>query len=109
MQLGAEVRRPANTEVWFAGREMKGGRLHDYVGRNEKTRVVVHLGRKGEGRPLREMGMDSQTQQEMLAFYFKKQREQEVLTQARACADVGVQRGACISTAPSASIQWPVC
>ncbi len=102
------MRRPATTEVWFAGREMKGGRLHDYIGRNEKTRVVVHVGRKGEGRPLREMGMDSQTQQEMLAFYFKKQREQEVLTRARArgCGGAG---GACIFKAPSASIQWPLC
>lgn len=43
------------TVLWFAGRKMLPGHaLSEYTGRNDKTRVVVKMGRMGEQAPMRE-------------------------------------------------------
>ena len=45
----------ATAELWFAGKQLKRGKLLlDHFGRNEKTKVVVKLQEAGMGRPLRE-------------------------------------------------------
>eukprot|EP00826_Nyctotherus_ovalis_P051993 TRINITY_DN6540_c0_g1_i1.p1 TRINITY_DN6540_c0_g1~~TRINITY_DN6540_c0_g1_i1.p1 ORF type:complete len:234 (-),score=81.79 TRINITY_DN6540_c0_g1_i1:135-836(-) len=64
------------TTLWYAGKEMARGRvLGDYLGKNEKTTVIVKLTQTGAGAPPREPVIDKETHRQMLAYYYKKQEE----------------------------------
>eukprot|EP00002_Diphylleia_rotans_P026743 TRINITY_DN534_c1_g1_i2.p1 TRINITY_DN534_c1_g1~~TRINITY_DN534_c1_g1_i2.p1 ORF type:complete len:291 (+),score=83.57 TRINITY_DN534_c1_g1_i2:59-931(+) len=76
----ADVFDGAATSLWWAGKEMQPEQiLSDYVGKNEKTKVVVKLQKKGAGPPARESPLDEKTQKEMMAFWYKKQEEEKRL------------------------------
>eukprot|EP00294_Goniomonas_avonlea_P003530 CAMPEP_0114539464 /NCGR_PEP_ID=MMETSP0114-20121206/250_1 /TAXON_ID=31324 /ORGANISM="Goniomonas sp, Strain m" /LENGTH=279 /DNA_ID=CAMNT_0001723565 /DNA_START=73 /DNA_END=912 /DNA_ORIENTATION=- len=76
----AEMLEPSEATMWFAGKQfMKGQKLSDTVGKNEKTKIVVKLQKSGAGAPVREPVVDEKTQKEMMAFYFKKQEEMKKL------------------------------
>ena len=65
--------------LWFAGKKWHSGHaISKYVGHNEKTKVIVRLQRISSGAPVREPGVDKETQKKMMAFYHKKQEEQKV-------------------------------
>lgn len=67
------------TTLWNSGREYERGKfLSDYIGKNEKTKIVCKFSKKGNGAPVREPMVDKETQQKMLQFYFKKQEEIKV-------------------------------
>lgn len=69
-----------NTSLWCAGREYERHKmLCDYVGKNEKTKIICKLTSKGSGAPVREPLVDAETQKKMLQIYFKKQEEQKKL------------------------------
>lgn len=54
-QFGGVDLDPAATTLWFAGKELTPAKLlSEYVGRNEHTRIVVKLQKKGAGPPARE-------------------------------------------------------
>ena len=61
---------------------MRGKLLSDFVGKNEKTKVVVKLQKQGGGAPVREPAVDEKTQKEMMAYAFKKQQELKELEEA---------------------------
>ncbi|KAJ3125465.1 hypothetical protein HK100_010784 [Physocladia obscura] len=66
--------------LWWAGKEiMRGKNLSDFVGKNDKCKVIVKLQKKSQGAPVRESPMDEQAQREMMAFYYKKQEEHKKL------------------------------
>ena len=66
--------------VWWAGKEFqKGKKLRDHVGKNEKTKVVIRMQISSAGAPVREPGVDAETQKKMMSFYYKKQEEQKKL------------------------------
>jgi len=66
--------------LWWAGKELvKGKLLSDYIGKNEKTKIVVRLQKAGSGPPVREPLIDEETHKKMLAFYYKKQEESKKL------------------------------
>jgi len=68
------------TCMWYAGKELERGKfLCDYIGKNEKTKVVVKFTKKGSGTPVREPLIDKETHSKMLAYYYKKQEEQKKL------------------------------
>jgi hypothetical protein len=70
----------AQTNLWWAGKELTTDKtLGDYVGRNEKTKIVTKLAPKSSGAPVREPRVDDQTHKAMLAHYYKKQEEQKKL------------------------------
>jgi hypothetical protein len=52
--------------------------LSEYIGKNEKTKIVCKFSKKGSGAPVREPMIDSETQKKMMQFYFKKQEEIKV-------------------------------
>ncbi len=55
MRQGATALEPGAAELWFAGRQLEpGAPLSARLGRNDKTRVVVRLQRRGCGAPMRE-------------------------------------------------------
>lgn len=58
--------------MWFAGKEITMGKsLSDFVGKNEKTKVVIKLQIKASGAPVREPRVDEDTHKAMLAYYYK--------------------------------------
>jgi hypothetical protein len=70
----------AQTNIWWAGKELRLDQtLQDYVGRNEKTKIIAKLCPKSSGAPVREPRVDEQTHRAMMAHYYKKQEEQKKL------------------------------
>jgi hypothetical protein len=66
--------------LWYAGKELeRGKKLFEYIGKNEKTKLVCKVTKKGNGGPVREPLIDKDTHKKMLSFYFKKQEEQKKL------------------------------
>jgi len=70
----------SQTNLWWAGKELQPDQtLEQYVGRNEKTKIVTKLASKSAGAPVREPRIDENTHRAMLAHYYKKQEEQKKL------------------------------
>lgn len=70
------------TNLWWAGKELRTDKvLEEYVGRNEKTKIVAKLAPRSSGAPVREPRIDENTHKAMLAHYYKKQEEQKKLGQ----------------------------
>lgn len=70
-------------ELWWAGKSLsRGKKLADFVGKNEKTKIIAKLQKKGGGAPVREPVVDEKTQKEMMAYAFKKQEEMKKLEEA---------------------------
>eukprot|EP00290_Baffinella_frigidus_P015233 CAMPEP_0180146678 /NCGR_PEP_ID=MMETSP0986-20121125/18687_1 /TAXON_ID=697907 /ORGANISM="non described non described, Strain CCMP2293" /LENGTH=284 /DNA_ID=CAMNT_0022091849 /DNA_START=47 /DNA_END=898 /DNA_ORIENTATION=- len=70
------------TELWWAGKQMEQGqskKICDYLGNNDKTKIVCKLQKPGGGAPAREPAVNEQTQKEMMAFYHRKQEEMKKL------------------------------
>lgn len=75
-QAGKEVIEPALAQLWFSGRELEAGKvLSDYVGRNEKTRVVLKLQRRGQGAPAREPLLSEQQQKQLMLAEYRRREE----------------------------------
>lgn len=76
LQAQQEVMDPARAELWFAGKQMLGARtLGDYVGRNDRTRVIVKLQRVGEGAPAREPVMSEEQRKQLMLHEYRRQEE----------------------------------
>jgi hypothetical protein len=70
----------SQTNLWWAGKELRNDQtLEQYVGRNEKTKIVAKLCPKSAGAPVREPRVDESTHRAMMAHYYKKQEEQKKL------------------------------
>lgn len=68
--------------LWFSSKEMLAGKkLSDYLGRNEKSKVIVKIQKKGGGAPVREPAISEDEQKKMMAFYYKKQEEMKKLVE----------------------------
>jgi len=75
-----EVLDPAAISLWCFSKELQRDKLlSDYVGKNDKTKVVAKLQKKGAGAPQREPVVSEDEQKAMIAFYHKKQKEAEKL------------------------------
>lgn len=67
-------------QLWWAGKELaKGKKLCDYVGKNEKSKIIVKMQHKGSGAPVREPLIDENAHKNMLSYFHKKQEEQKKL------------------------------
>lgn len=77
-QASKEVLEPAKAQLWFAGHHMlPEKRLADYLGSNEKSKVIVKLASSGEGQPSRETISEEDRKQLMLHAY-RRQEELKV-------------------------------
>uniref|UniRef100_A0A8C9F670 CF298 protein n=1 Tax=Pavo cristatus TaxID=9049 RepID=A0A8C9F670_PAVCR len=73
---GLEVIEESEAQLWWAGKELKETKLlSDYVGRNEKTTIIVKIQKKGQGAPGREPLISHEEQKQMMLYYYKKQEE----------------------------------
>ncbi|CAE8588484.1 unnamed protein product [Polarella glacialis] len=68
------------TNLWWAGKELRTDQtLEQYIGKNEKTKIVAKLAPKSAGAPVREPRIDENTHKAMMSHYYKKQEEQKKL------------------------------
>jgi hypothetical protein len=75
---GLEILDIAKTSLWAFSKEMQSDKLlSDYVGKNDKSKVIVKLQKRGAGAPSREPVVSEDEQKAMIAFYHKKQSEAE--------------------------------
>eukprot|EP01051_Picozoa_sp_SAG22_P013066 SAG22_NODE_1424_length_4461_cov_1.785420_2_plen_272_part_00 len=80
-QDSKEVLDEKEGQLWWAGKQMlrDGQVLSDYIGKNEKTKLVIKLTKAGGGQPTREAAVDEETQKRMMAYYHKKQEQMKKL------------------------------
>ncbi|KAH6564622.1 hypothetical protein BASA50_008578 [Batrachochytrium salamandrivorans] len=77
-----EVVDPEEASIWWASKELQREKqLCDYVGKNDKTKIIVKIQKRGQGPPLREAPINEQQQKEMMAYYYRKQEEQKRLSE----------------------------
>merc|ERR1712006_63893 len=74
---GQDIMDQESTVMWWASKQLDRAKtLQDYVGRNDKTKIVVQLTKKGAGAPVRQSQNQSEDEQKaMMAYYFKKKEE----------------------------------
>ena len=78
-QAGQQVLEEDSAQLWWAGKELDRTKLlRDFVGRNEKTKILAKLQKKGQGAPGREPVFSAEEQKAMMAFAHKKQEEIKV-------------------------------
>jgi hypothetical protein len=56
----------------------RGKKLADYVGRNEKTKVIVKLQKQGQGPPGREPVITEEDRKQMMLHAYRRQEELKV-------------------------------
>jgi len=75
---GLEVLDHERAALWAFSKEMQPDKLlSDYCGKNDKSKVIVKLQKKGAGAPAKEPVVSEDEQKAMIAFYHKKQQETE--------------------------------
>lgn len=81
-QASQEVIEPAKAQIWFAGKQMRPDqKLADYVGTNEKCKVIVKLQKSGEGAPSREPVFSEAERKQMMMQAYRRQEEFKRLDQ----------------------------
>ncbi|XP_005928110.1 cilia- and flagella-associated protein 298 isoform X2 [Haplochromis burtoni] len=82
-QVSLQVIAEDECQLWWAAKEMqRGKKLQDYIGRNEKTKLVVKIQKKGQGAPAREPVITDDQQKQMMMHYYRRQEELKKLEEA---------------------------
>ncbi|KAM9333122.1 cilia- and flagella-associated protein 298 [Pholidichthys leucotaenia] len=83
MQASLQVITEDECQLWWAAKEMqRGQKLQDYIGKNEKTKLVVKIQKKGQGPPAREPLITEEQHKQMMLHYYRRQEELKKLEAA---------------------------
>lgn len=75
-QASLEVIEPAKVQLWFAGRQLLEEKLlRDYLGSNEKCKVILKIVKHGEGAPGREPVFSEQARKQIMLQQYRRQEE----------------------------------
>lgn len=75
-QASLEVIEPAKAQLWFAGKQILSDRkLAEFIGKNEKCKVIVKLQKSGEGAPGREPVISESDRKQMMMHAYRRQEE----------------------------------
>ncbi|XP_078512353.1 cilia- and flagella-associated protein 298 isoform X3 [Lissotriton helveticus] len=81
-QAAQQVIEDSEAQLWWAGKELlRKQKLKDFVGKNEKTKIIVKIQKKGQGAPAREPVVSGEEQKQMMMYYYKKQEELKKLAE----------------------------
>ena len=76
----SQVIDPTQAVLWFASKELQSGKkLSDYLGRHEKTKVVVKLTTRSAGQPAREPLLSQEDQTRLMMANHRRKEELEAL------------------------------
>ncbi|XP_056267715.1 cilia- and flagella-associated protein 298 [Pseudoliparis swirei] len=82
-QASLQVITEDECQLWWAAKEMqRGKKLQDYIGKNEKTKLVVKIQKKGQGQPAREPLVTDEQQKQMMLHQYRRQEELKKLEEA---------------------------
>lgn len=82
-QASNEVIEENLAQLWWAGKEIqRGKKLKDYVGINEKTKIVAKLQKKGQGPPSREPVLTDDEKKHLMMQAYRRQEELKKLEEA---------------------------
>ncbi|XP_041657107.1 cilia- and flagella-associated protein 298 [Cheilinus undulatus] len=82
-QASLQVITEDECQLWWAAKEMqRGKKLQDYIGKNEKTKLVVKIQRKGQGAPAREPLVTDEQHKQMMMNFYRRQEELKKLEEA---------------------------
>ncbi|XP_069577222.1 cilia- and flagella-associated protein 298 [Brachyistius frenatus] len=82
-QASLQVITEDECQLWWAAKEMqRGKKLQDFIGKNEKTKLVVKVQKKGQGAPAREPLVTEEQQKQMMMHYYRRQEELKKLEEA---------------------------
>ncbi|KAK2504741.1 hypothetical protein MC885_002768 [Smutsia gigantea] len=80
-QAGLNVIKESEAKLWWAAKEfIRTKKLSDYVGKNEKTKIIVKIQQRGQGPPAREPIISSEEQKQLMLYYHRRQEELKVRT-----------------------------
>ncbi|XP_053311541.1 cilia- and flagella-associated protein 298 [Spea bombifrons] len=69
------IEEPA-AQLWWAGKELqRNKKLLDFVGKNEKTKIIVKIQKRGQGAPAREPVVSEEEQKKLMLYYHRRQEE----------------------------------
>ncbi|KAH0956844.1 hypothetical protein HN011_011977 [Eciton burchellii] len=75
-QASLEVIDAQLAQLWFSGKELlPGKKMRDFLGNNEKTKVIVKLQKRGSGRPAREPLMTENEQKQFMMHAYRRQEQ----------------------------------
>uniref|UniRef100_H2QKY6 Cilia and flagella associated protein 298 n=3 Tax=Pan troglodytes TaxID=9598 RepID=H2QKY6_PANTR len=75
-QAGLNVIKEAEAQLWWAAKELRRTKkLSDYVGKNEKTKIIAKIQQRGQGAPAREPIISSEEQKQLMLYYHRRQEE----------------------------------
>lgn len=75
-QASLEVMEETMAQLWLAGKELqRGKKVIDFIGKNEKTKAVVKLQKRGSGPPQREPIMSEQERKDYMMHAFRRQED----------------------------------
>uniref|UniRef100_A0A7N5JB03 Cilia and flagella associated protein 298 n=1 Tax=Ailuropoda melanoleuca TaxID=9646 RepID=A0A7N5JB03_AILME len=78
-QAGLSVIEESEAQLWWAAKELRRTKkLSDYVGKNEKTKIIVKIQQRGQGAPAREPVISSEEQKQLMLYYHRRQEELKV-------------------------------
>ena len=67
---------PQDTKLWFSSKELMPGQcLGDFLGKNEKTKVIIKIASLKSGQPSREPLLSEKDQHMLLAHSAKRREE----------------------------------
>nr|XP_061818835.1 cilia- and flagella-associated protein 298-like isoform X2 [Nerophis lumbriciformis] len=82
-QASLQVLEEAECQLWWAAKEMqRGKKLQDYIGKNDKTKLMVKIQKKGQGAPAREPVVSEEQHKQMMMHYYRRQEELKKLDEA---------------------------
>ena len=66
-------------QLWFSGKELlRGNKLKEFVGNNEKTKLIVKISKRGSGAPPREPVMNDEERKQFMLQSYNRQEELKV-------------------------------
>ncbi|TRY98684.1 hypothetical protein DNTS_033432 [Danionella cerebrum] len=82
-QASLQVIAQEEAQLWWASKELqRGKKLQDYIGKNEKTKIIVKIQKRGQGAPAREPVVSEDEQKQMMLHYYRRQEELKKLDEA---------------------------
>ncbi|XP_061755312.1 cilia- and flagella-associated protein 298 [Nerophis ophidion] len=82
-QASLQVLEEAECQLWWAAKELqRGKKLQDYIGKNDKTKLLVKIQKKGQGAPAREPVVSEEQHKQMMMHYYRRQEELKKLDEA---------------------------
>nr|XP_057942478.1 cilia- and flagella-associated protein 298 [Doryrhamphus excisus] len=82
-QASLQVLEEEECQLWWAAKEIqRGKKLQDYIGKNDKTKLVVKIQKKGQGAPAREPLVSDEQHKQMMLHYYRRQEELKKLEEA---------------------------